>query len=35
MIGLRIPPADKEYHFLDRNEKNRDQPVIELICFLI
>jgi len=21
MIGLRIPPADKEYHFFDRNEK--------------
>ena len=25
----------QEYQFLDLNEKNEDQPVIELICFSI
>ena len=32
----RLPNSSEiqEYQFFDRNEKNRDQPVIELICLL-
>ena len=35
MIGLRIPPKSKNTSFLIGTKKNRDQPVIELICFSI
>ena len=34
MVGLRIPPKSKNTTFLI-GTKNRDQPVIELICFSI